>query len=853
MDWNLTGSFLERFQAIDERRIHAERVMADRASSDWIHFVDEASSISLRDFAALNEAMQHSASSRTKPLGYANSSFAEQNFRQETIDDFFVKISNTLGCIDVSLAQGLNRDAEPVLQSIRTKHASVDSKLKSFQSLEDLIHLALQRSFDQIKTRSSHGRIDLADWNMLFQLQPESSQQILAVADNRSNSIEEIATFHLKWLTQSKRDATARETKEIHSLLSWWKGFSQIERNLPSSNDEGILSITASSSLSFDPQLRTSIPVEITSATQTDFPLFISSNFDSTTVSLKWNNDPMKQGQNFPIAESGRSGKTIRGNLVVERQSYDKPLQPITLIAQQGNQSCRLVIPIEQKTAAMVAVRFRSDVMLDSSHTSLGDSTPFSTRDSIIDGTAGAMRELETFDQSSLHIPVIANQRTSFDIELTNLSTKKESFTAQILLTQNENKTPPAGVISIDHGKQWIQSLGGVAPIAVSLPLTLEGQTSGNLQFPSADLPAGQPLPPIRRAFLIVHCESSDSAQIVEWTPNVVKPSQYITPLVNFHSNQQALSIELKRDERFAAGIAITKARLSLLSPDGFEVYSNAVLGFDAKADVAKTTLSTHLCRDRKAILVIGIDGWPSNFVYEVDLHESQELLPSTTFALIQVQPSHRDPLVSTQTDRVDTDVVVLLSEASFDPNRDHIRVGIDSNNNRVLDDGALIRLDSAFSVKAYWNGIDSDGNICISSTVTAHQVAIPVQSEWDRRSPAIAVYYHGDQRTYGISEPLIFDKCPPRIEQIRVISDQPLLLGAPAMIDVYVNDQGLSGGGKVEACWSTNGQLRFDDTSPITNGVYRQNDRWSVALPTEKASFRSVRDTCSSHRSCWK
>jgi hypothetical protein len=194
----------------------------------------------------------------------------------------------------------------------------------------------------------------------------------------------------------------------------------------------------------------------------------------------------------------------------------------------------------------------------------------------------------------------------------------------------------------------------------------------------------------------------------------------------------------------------------------------------------------------------------------------------------------HLNGIVQSPSTNVDVEVDATLNDEYFDMHRDSIRVGLDRNSNRSLQDDPHVALSSTKCIRFAWSGVDEQGSLAIRTYVEPHRVKIPILFEWNQRIPVMAVLYRGGEAVRSNSSVLVFDRVRPTLESVRILGSHPSLLGLPAQVEVQINDENLSGGAMVEGGWSTTGELEFYDQMKVLPAVRRDRETWLLTLPTE-------------------
>lgn len=733
-----------------------------------------------------------------------SSSAAQQNGVPKSFDDQFgTLLYSVVSSSNPNLADQYLRESEAFRRIAMNSQESTDRRLKA---IGDYSHFTLVHSeqyskwlfdnFDKLP-------FDCASWLWIYQLNVNQREQILDCLNRRVTEMQEVVAFNLHRVTNEKRGATREEHIALESEEAWWRSLVNKSRisSTPNELSQNLI-INAPSQISLSTKRYVSFPIKLNSNASSPDKIAIRASFDDERLSITIDERELKKEQTLVLTKNANGDN--RYSVTVRLRQDSLPTQPLLLYANQGKHETRAVIDFDSTSEEIVRLNYKS--LQSTNESSTGERIP----------------------------SMFAGQNNSIALKLTNLMNSHQVFQAEVYLTDKQHPSIPLGSLSKVDAERWLIEFSLAKPIATSKPLPLNPSETGSIVFPPAAWPEDQTLLALEHAIVVVRSEQTGAVQFSQLTPRIVRPSRYVEAIVSTDPIQRVVDFQVSLMpsavvSRLGHQITVSLHPVGSIQP---VASSSTVLTEERRSSRLRLTAAS--LRSNEAIAVVAVDGWPSSFVYRLDLNNPARAIPTNEYVCMHVRSSQQDQIVDTQAASLPVDLLVHINEDSFDADRDLLQVGVDRQINRTLDDDIKLSLKTAFAVRAFWNGTDADGALSIKPVVMSHQLSLPLQLEWDQACPAMAVLRRGQETIYSNSEPFVFDKHPPAIENVRIINDQPCVLGLPLSIESSVNDFGLSGSAVLEAGWSIAGDLEFKKGAPIIQGIYRQNDRWIVTVPTE-------------------
>lgn len=465
-----------------------------------------------------------------------------------------------------------------------------------------------------------------------------------------------------------------------------------------------------------------------------------------------------------------------------------------------GTQISRVTVPIETSAARIVEVT---------------TATPTAT--SPIDG------------QWAMH----ANRADSRQIAIRSLGDKLRRVQVRIIgWTQKLDRLPDP----TEEAKYtaWLSSIPSPTVLASHAEIKLSSSTDSPVP-----LKALKPTPPIAAMKLgTIACEVTDLdrklVEVVDLNPVVIRPASLVAPELSYNSDSRMVTLTVNGIDDTASNESQTHIQLAILNDRTQESIAHTTFAVSPRQTVTKR-LSVSDNASGMLIARILVDGWPSAFTYRFPSRSSQtNILPNDEHAPVHIVAPSGRWIADGNSEDFTTQVWVDLSDHIFRTKSDTLKIGLDINGDRYLDNEPSVTASGAVSVAFRFAGVNDRGEITLANEVTPRRIEFPLPWIINKQVDLIATLTRGETVTYSDPVQVIFDQEKPIIHDVQWQSPLPALLGKPIDLRVTIDDAGLSGTAGVVAAWSMDGSIEISSAAAKITGTLLVDGTWAIKLPTD-------------------
>ncbi|XZE52065.1 hypothetical protein SH139x_003747 [Planctomycetaceae bacterium SH139] len=405
------------------------------------------------------------------------------------------------------------------------------------------------------------------------------------------------------------------------------------------------------------------------------------------------------------------------------------------------------------------------------------------------------------------------------------------------LLALNSVAEVPKHSMSPARTEVWLAEQGGVVELAKIASVLVSNSEETRLVFPPQVLKPTDPLVSLQQLVCEVEETSSGMKQLLPLAPIVVRPFGLVTPNVKFNHLEKRIGVRFQRTEAMLAEDAETplSMRCELFNLDNGEVAATAEVALTGEITPWREIAAEGL-RGANAGLRISVLGWPNAFVYQIPLNQTKDAI-TTTDQVLQINFEEPKQIVALQPGAhlIAPRALALISDDHFRYGRDVVRVGVDMNGDRLLQDEPLVELRTPVEIRFDWHGVDPQGQVVLHCTVAAQKFPLSTRALVNGRYPLLAELRHGGRSVWNVGPVVVIDSERPRVAELELLSPLPAELGKPVTVRVNVDDKGLSGPALVELGWAEGGDLSFTAEVKKTSGQRLANGQWEATVPTAK------------------
>jgi hypothetical protein len=431
--------------------------------------------------------------------------------------------------------------------------------------------------------------------------------------------------------------------------------------------------------------------------------------------------------------------------------------------------------------------------------------------------------------------PLFANRENELQTEVVNRHSRDIVVKAQWFASQQLKNNLPSGVVARQQAVDWLTNQSAIALTATPGSLALAPGESSMLKFAPAPLDPLAPKRIIKSLLLLLESADEDKAQIVAWTPEVIRPASYVAPTVAFDSQDRVIRVQLALSGSTLTPSTPVVVNATALKADDLSqlAIAHTLLTQARPTQELRMQLNSH--HGSRVILKLDIDGWPSAFLFEIDDTLSANDIPVSGQlwgAFAQRIPAQI--VVPSADHEITVAVETLATDGSFQADRDELLVGIDLNLDRVLWNEPLARVLASTAFHPIWRGCNENGNLNILGQVAVPEVQLSVDPRWNQTCSVLAQLRQGSQRVWSHEATVVIDHQPPTITSVDRVGGTYGLLGPPVEILVSVEDHGLAACANVSGGWSIGGATEITEEVALLPAVKLDNGQWSLKLPTE-------------------
>lgn len=344
------------------------------------------------------------------------------------------------------------------------------------------------------------------------------------------------------------------------------------------------------------------------------------------------------------------------------------------------------------------------------------------------------------------------------------------------------------------------------------------------------------PLDTVSFQSLILECKTNTGGtQLVSWQPRVLRPDSYVDCKTSYDSERRLVDFRIRR-------LAKSRGRnipicLTVYEADTLKIIDQQNSNLRIGNSATRLQWANFPQNVDKLLFRLDVDGWPSAFLYSVAAEassgaSSRVLAQDDSQAYVLLEELADNQRVVQGNKLLNTKVICMGKNGLLDETDLDLRVGIDLNQNRVLDDGNSVALTAPISVQSRLEALSEDGSLQLFVEVGGPRANLPAKKEWNTRSAILAELSRQGQKSWSPIERLVFDNTPPRILHAR--PTVPIAeAGLPLTIQIATDDDGLSGTAAVQTGWSLGGSLDFSAITPVP-AIRKQAGQWLVVLPTK-------------------
>jgi hypothetical protein len=342
---------------------------------------------------------------------------------------------------------------------------------------------------------------------------------------------------------------------------------------------------------------------------------------------------------------------------------------------------------------------------------------------------------------------------------------------------------------------------------------------------------------------VVVHDLQTDTVLIRSVGIAPQRPRRYVNSMVAYDVKTGHLSVDVSAIDSAripSEGIAV----VARLTDDGATPIELTIPG-RITPSMPTVRLGADLASggDRQVTLELDIDSYPRAFNYRFFPNSSQPRIAEwAQRSEIRLTSPAAGTAFASPVEAIRVQAKVDAPVGAFLDSRDELRLGIDSNRDRVFrgESPVILRADRQVEVRMILG--DGKTPLMLATTVGDFDLAVPSGRIVDAPVNVLGHLRVGGVDTWGEPIEIVLDGRAPRVGALRILPSRRAVQPEPIEISAGVDDDGLSGVATVQIGFAAPGTTDFSTTSPPVEAVPTTGGTWVATVPTDTVPAGSHR-----------
>lgn len=342
---------------------------------------------------------------------------------------------------------------------------------------------------------------------------------------------------------------------------------------------------------------------------------------------------------------------------------------------------------------------------------------------------------------------------------------------------------------------------------------------------------------------VVVHDQQADTVLIRSVGIAPQRPRRYVNVMVAYDVKTGHLSVDISAIDPAlipSEGIAVV-ARLTDDSATPIEL----TIPGRITPSMPTVRLGADLASggDRQVTLELDIDSYPRAFSYRFFPNSSQPRIAEwAQRSGVRLTSPTAGTAFASPVETIRMKAKVDAPVGAFLDSRDELRLGIDSNRDRVFrgESPVVLRSDRQVEVRMILG--DGKAPLMLATTVGDFDLAVPAGRIVDAPVNVLGHLRVGGVDTWSEPIEIVLDGRSPRVGALRVLPGRRVVQPEPIEISAGVDDDGLSGVAMVQIGFAAPGTTDFLTTAPPVEAVPTPGGTWVATIPTDAVPAGSHR-----------
>ncbi len=475
--------------------------------------------------------------------------------------------------------------------------------------------------------------------------------------------------------------------------------------------------------------------------------------------------------------------------------------------------------------------------------------------DLLVDGVPGSFAN----DSAGAQLFPFPNRSTNYQLSLASSATIERQIAVEMYSLKSSIKDPLPQVALSDADAKKLFSELPVGPKIADLPNVALPPAGQNLPIPfPAPPPPPKPLKPgevpepppppdpklgtlytpqamVGGVLVLIREPAAGRTIMKRLEVTAQRPQRYVRPRVNYQPGRQRIEIIVDAEDPRLLPAGGSRVHVEVLDP----IPSEAERRLDGQilAPNFETQLFVEVADEpgRYVNIAITVDDYPRAFLYRVPCSAIALDVPEDTDAVkVSLDPLPKGTLYKAPAGEIPVVVRVDAPGSSGGNPPLEVRVGVDRDRDRTLNDEAALLLTSTRDVKFTASAAAPLGEFTIDTIVSDFSINVPESGLQSGLANMLAQVSLGDRMGYSNPIEIVIDGEAPRISGVELLPSQLAVIGKPVAVSCIASDDELSGVAKLEVMFDTNRSGAIGDDDKPVIAVFQPEGRWTATVPTE-------------------
>lgn len=473
----------------------------------------------------------------------------------------------------------------------------------------------------------------------------------------------------------------------------------------------------------------------------------------------------------------------------------------------------------------------------------------------VVDGTPGSFAN----DSAGAQLFPFPNTSTNYQLQLVSSADVERPISVEMFALTTTLTTPlPQVALSEADAKKLLGEMP-VGPMIAALPNVMLPAAGTPLPIPfPAPPPPPKPLKPgevpeppappdpklgtlytpqsmVGGVLVVIRDAAASRTILKRLEVTAQRPQRYVRPRVSYQPGRQRIEI------------TVTAENPSLLPPGGSRVHCEVLDPIPNEAErrldgqLLAPNYETNLFVEvgdepgRFVTIALRVDDYPRAFIYRVPCSAVAIDIPEDTDALgVEILQMTLGTQYKAPAGEIPVVLRVDAPGASGGNPPLEVRVGVDRDRDRTLNNEAALTLQSTRDVRFIASGALPLGVFTVDTTVTDFNINVPESGLQSGLANMLAQITLGDRRAFSTPIPIVIDGEPPRISGVELKPALFAIIGKPVVVSAVVSDDELSGVAKMEVMFDIQRSGEFPPDAKPVIAVLQPEGRWVATVPTE-------------------